>query len=44
MDFDCVVMMIYFGKMFVSCNDKWVNDYGEWLCGWIMEKGMDFID
>lgn len=43
-DPDRVAMTTYFGKTFVSRNDKRVNDYGEWLRGRIMEKGMDPTD
>lgn len=41
---DLVALTSYYGKTFVSRNDKKSNDYGGWLRRQVMEKGLDNTD
>lgn len=41
---DSVALTTYFGKTFVTRNEKKVNDYGNWLRNKIMTKGIDSSD
>lgn len=43
-DTDRVSLTTYFGKTFVTRNDKKTNDYASWLRTQIMDKGMDESD
>lgn len=43
-DHDRVAMTTYFGKTFVTRNEKKSNNYAQWLRDQIMAKGMDASD
>lgn len=43
-DADLVALTTYYGKSFVSRNVRKVNNYGAWLQGQVMAKGLSSVD